>query len=123
MHGLDCTHCVIAPLPGRFEVEHVSQTIQKFWRGIFRDPHSAIALHIAMSANRAGPRSLFADVATQQKEIDDFLHIAHGVFMLGHAHGPSTDDGVGLHRNICGLLNLWAVNATPFDNFIPRNGT
>lgn len=119
MHGLDASHRVMTSFGGWLKVADLFEAIQKFRRGVFGDAHGAIALHIAMPTDGAGACAWFSDVAPQQEEIDDFLHVGHGVFMLGHAHGPGTDDTFGLFSNIRGFLNVFAGNAAAFLNFLP----
>ncbi len=119
MHGLDASHRVMASFGGRLKVTDLFEAIQKFGRGVFGDAHGAIALHIAMPTDGAGACAWFPDVAAQQEEVDDFLHVGHGVFMLGHAHGPGADDTLGLFSNIRGFLNVFACNAAAFLNFLP----
>lgn len=72
-----------------------------------------------MATNGAWAGALLPDVAAQEEEVDDFLHVGHRVFMLGHAHGPGADDGLGLHSDIGGFLNVFPRNAAAFHNFSP----
>ena len=72
-----------------------------------------------MAPDGAGACAGFADVAAQQKKIDDFLHVGHRVFVLGHAHGPGADNAFRLDGNIGGLLDVFPRNAAAFLNFFP----
>ena len=119
MHGLDPTHGVMATLGGGLKVADLCETIQKFEGGVFGDAHRAITLHVAMAPDGASACAGFPDIAAQQEQVDDLLHVGHRVFMLGHTHGPRADEALGLHDNIGGLLDVFPRNAAAFLNFLP----
>ena len=119
MHGLDGSHRVVTSFGGGLKMADLFESIQKFRSGVFGDAHGAIPLHIAMPTDGAGASAWFSDVAAQQEEVDNFLHVGDRVFMLGHAHGPGTDNTPGLFSDIRSLLNVFAWNPAAFLNFFP----
>ena len=53
---------------------------------VFGNAHRALALHVGMAAYRADPGADLADVAAQQQQVDQHLHVLYAVAVLGHAH-------------------------------------
>lgn len=57
-------------------------------------PHGAVALHVAVAADRAETGARAAQVAAQELQVDDFLDDRHRMMVLGDAHRPADDDPV-----------------------------
>lgn len=59
---------------------------------IFGNPHCTLALYVRVPPNRADARTGFADIAAQQQQIDEHLHVFHAMTVLGHAHAVDHHD-------------------------------
>ena len=89
--GADGADDVVAVLARRGEAELLLQGVEEGGRGAFEDAHGAVALHVGVAAHRAHAGAGAADVAAQQKEVDDLADGRHGVLVLGEAHRPAHD--------------------------------
>ena len=78
-------------LPRRREAELLVQGVEKGPRRPLPDPHRAVALHVGVPADAAGPRAGPADVAAEQQQVDQHADGRHGVAVLGQAHRPAGD--------------------------------
>ena len=71
------------------------------------DPAGAVALHVAVAADRAGAGALAADVAAQeQQKIDDLAHGVDAVLVLGDAQAPGDDDPLRGQVGVCELADF-----------------
>src|SRR6187549_2374156 len=52
MHRLDCVHRVVPMSPGRLEIEFRAELVEKLLGRLFPNTHGAIALHVAVAADR-----------------------------------------------------------------------
>ncbi len=59
--------------------------------GFFGDAHRAIALDVAVSAQRADTGAPAADVAAQEHQVGDLLHVLHAVHVLRDTHAVADD--------------------------------
>ena len=57
------------------------------------------------------PGSGPAQIAAQQKKVDDLLNVGHGVLVLRQAHGPAAMMRSGADRNLGGRADLLAREA------------
>ncbi len=90
----------------RFKIEFAAKAVEKSIRRPFPDSHRAIALHIAVPANRTKPRARFSNLPAQQHQVHDLLNVGHGIFVLSQAHGPTKDRALGFDKDLRGLFDL-----------------
>ena len=69
------------------------------------DPHRPIALHVAVASNAAWARARSADVAPEEKEVHDLLHVLDAVRMLREAEAPKDDHPLGARDHVGDLLD------------------
>ena len=81
VHGANGAVRVVSVVRGRREIELAAEAGKKIRAGFFPDTHSAVALHVAVSAHRAKTCAGASDIAAQQHEVDDLLDRRHGVPM------------------------------------------
>src|SRR5947209_20273731 len=112
-------HRVVYGVGGRGEIERADEAGEESLAGFFPDSHSAVALHVAVSAHRAKTCPGASDIAAQQHEVDDLLDRRHGIPMLRQSHGPATDDRLGAHGKLRCLTDLLATQAAELDDPIP----
>jgi hypothetical protein len=65
----------------RIDVAHLGEPVEELRARPVVDPAGAVALHVAVAADRAGPGSLAPDVAPQQQHVDDLPDRVHAVLM------------------------------------------
>ena len=73
--------------------------------GTVVDPAGAVALHVAVAADRARPRPFAADVAAQEQQVDDLANRVDAVLVLRDAEAPSDDHALRRQvasRRACG---------------------
>ena len=112
-------HGVVAMFCWRCEIEFLPEAGHEFVAHFFPDAHGAVALHIAVTAHRADARALSADLAAQQMQIDDGLHVGDAVLVLREAHRPAGDHPLAVDRDLGGFLNLIAREAGTACRFRP----
>src|SRR4051812_12192418 len=69
MHRLNGMHSVQTVIARRLEVEFRTELVKEFIGRLFPNSHCAIALHIAVTANRTKARAGLAELATQHHQI------------------------------------------------------
>ena len=67
-----------------------------------------------------GPAPRPTDVAAEQQKIHHFLNGGDRVLVLRQPHRPATDDALALHRDLGGLADLFARQATAAKDLVPR---
>ena len=80
-------------------------------RGPLPDPHRAVALHVRVAAHRARPRAGPADVAAQEQQVHELLHVRDAVLVLGEPHRPAGDHRLRARVERGQLAHLGARNA------------
>ena len=120
VHSFDCLDRVGAARSGRTELELASESIKKRVAHPFPNAHRPIALNVGMTAHRTRPGSRFSNVAAEQQKIHHLLNRRDGVLVLGQSHRPATNDPLRAHRNFRRGANLFAREATRFENLFPR---
>ena len=72
-------------------------------RQLVRDrAHVAAALHVVLAAQRVEPRAPAADVAAQQREVDQREHVVDAHVVLGDAERPADHRAVGARERVRG---------------------
>ena len=102
---------VMSRLGRRLEAEAAFQAIEEFRLGNFRDADSSIALHVGMAANRTYAGAFAADIAAQQRQIGDLLHVICAALVLGDAHAIDQDGAFRLHVGIGCKFEVFARQA------------
>ncbi len=109
-HGADGAQHIVAIFARRLENRtHARQGVQEGnWR-LFIDADRAIALHIAVAADRAEAGARPPEIAPQQHEIGDLADRDDRMPVLRHTHRPGADDILGVacrcrppNRSPCG---------------------
>jgi hypothetical protein len=108
--GLHRRHGVVAMLPRRFESKGPFDAIQQRIRRLLGDADGAVALHIGVAAQRADSCAGLAEIATQEQQVRDLLHVRGALRVLGDSHPVADDGGVGL--GIRDGNGLQAIRAT-----------
>ena len=94
-HRLDRLHGV-EPVPARrLERELGAERVEEAVRHPLPDAHRAVALHVAVPADRGGARARLADVPAEQQEVDDLLDRVDALAVLRQPHRPRDDHAVG----------------------------
>ena len=96
-HCLNRVYDIVAMSARRLEAEHLLDLIQQCRLWLFVDAHRAVALHVGMAAHRADPRSGLAEIAAQQQQIHDLLHVCSAEPVLGDPHAVDDDNGACSH--------------------------
>ena len=92
-------------------VAHLGQAVQELPLRAMVDPAGAVALHVAVAADRARPGSLAPDVAAEQQQVDDLPDRVDAVLMLGEAQAPGDDHLPGIDDE---SASRWiAASSTP----------
>ena len=99
---------IVSPFAWRREGESGVEPLQEGLGRRLVDAHRAIALHVAVSTDRAGSSPEPADVAAQEQQVHDLLHRVAAASVLGDAHAPAGDHPLRLHVGVRGLLQLRA---------------
>src|SRR5580700_9168797 len=86
MHGFDRSDGIEAMFVRRREGELFAKCLHELRAHFLPNANRAIALHVAMAANGAKARAAATDVAPEEREVDDGLHVADAVSMLRNAH-------------------------------------
>ncbi len=105
---------------------HLQVTLEPLDKGsgrLFVDPHGAVALHVAVAPYRTEPRPRLANLAAHQVQVDDFANGIDRVQMLGHPHGPATDDALAGGKDPGGLHDVGATQAGLLLDRPPVGGT
>ena len=105
-HLFDRAHHVHAGFARRLEAVDVAQLVEQGGRWLFPDAHGAIALHIAVTADRARARAGSADIAAQQEQVHDHLDRRDRMRVLRDAHAPAGDHALGADVDVAGAANL-----------------
>src|SRR5208283_1006303 len=72
-----------------------------------------------MAAHRANPSPGLAEIAAQQQQIHDLLHVCSAEQMLGNPHAVDDDNGACSHIDGCHALQLVAWQAADAQYFFP----
>ena len=80
---------VEAVLARRLEAELVAQRVEEVVGRPLPDAHGAVALDVGVAAHRAQAGAGLADVALQQRDVDELLDRGDRVAVLGDAPSPS----------------------------------
>src|ERR1700737_206037 len=121
VHSLYCVHSVVAMLAWRFEIKLCSEVIEKRRRRPLPDAHSAIALNIAMAADRAQTGSWLSDLSARQHEVNDLLDVGNRIAVLSQTHGPAEDSALLLYENPRCIFSPGLKNSTLLDHLAPVN--
>ena len=73
--------------------------------------HVAAALHVVLAAQRIAAAAPAADVAGEQREVDQREHVVDGVVMLGDAERPAHHRLAGARVGVRGFANHVGGNA------------
>src|ERR1700730_11244804 len=79
---LDSFDGVMALFARRFEPEDAGYSVQKRIAWNLGDADRAVSLHIRVAAERRNAGALAPDIAAEQQQIDDLLHVAGTMTML-----------------------------------------
>src|SRR6185312_10471165 len=120
VHRFDRTDGVETLLLRRLEMELARQAGQILGAHLLPDTHGAIALHVAVTANWSNTGASPADVAAQQREVHDRLHVGDAVLVLGDAHRPGTDHTLRRNRDVGRLTDHLARDTALLNDPIPR---
>ena len=102
---------VMSRLVRRLEAETAFQALEKVRLGNLRDADGSVALHVGMAANRTNAGAFAADIAAQQRQIGDLLHVMRAALVLGDAHAVDQDGAFRLHVGIGGIFEILARQA------------
>jgi hypothetical protein len=80
-------------LARRLEAVLLLQLVERRQLRLLGDADRALALHVRMAAHRADAGAGLADIAAQQQQVDQHLHVLHAVPVLGQAHAVDADHG------------------------------
>ena len=81
-------------------------------RELVRDrAHVAAALDVVLAAQRVEPRAEAADVAAEQREVDQREDVVDGVVVLGDAERPADHGAVGAREGVRRLADHLGGNA------------
>ncbi len=105
----------------RLESELVPQRVQEVVRHLLPDAHGAVALHVAVAAHRTRTRAGPAEIAAQQKEVDDLPDGGHSVLVLGDAHRPADDDPFAAQHVVTDRLDLRAGQPGRGEHVLPAD--
>ena len=105
--------------PRRLEAEHFLELVEECRLWLFVDAHRAVALHVGMAAHRADPCSGFAEIAPEQQQIYDLLHVCSAESVLGDPHAVDDDDGTRPHVDGRHTLQLFARQSTDVQYVFP----
>ena len=89
LHRLDRRDGAQPVLARRVDPADLGEAVEERRVGTVVDAAGAVALHVAVPADRARPRALTADVAAQQQQVDDLAHRVDAVLVLGDAEAPA----------------------------------
>ena len=89
--------------------------------GAVVDPAGAVALNVAVAANRRGAGSGPADVAAQQQHVDELADRIDPMFVLGHAKAPGDDRPLRPDIDVGQLTNLPLLDPGIPDDPLPRS--
>src|SRR4051812_44756313 len=74
--------------------------------------HVTAALHVVLPAHRIAAAPVAANLAGQQRQIDERQYVVNGVVMLGDAERPADHSAVGSRVGVRGLANRLGRNAS-----------
>ena len=86
------------------------------------DAAGAVALHVAVAADRARARSLAADVAAQEQQVDDLAHRVDAVLVLREAEAPGDDHPLRRQVRVGELADVGLGDAGALDEVGPGGG-
>ena len=97
------------------EKTRLGQAVEKGRVRTMVDAAGAVALHVAVAADRARAGSLAAEVAAQEQQVDDLAHRVDAVLVLRDAETPGDDYSLGRRVRVrelpdFGLGNTGALN-------------
>ncbi len=104
---------------GGDEIEFLAERGHKLRAHLFPDADGAVPLHVAVAAHRTEARAAATDLAPQQGEVHDRLHVADAVFVLRDAHRPGADHPLGLDGDLRRLVNDVAREAAVLQDAFP----
>ncbi len=105
-HGTDGVDGVVAGLARGVNPERGIQRIEEGGARLLPDAHGAVALHVAVPADRTHPCSRLADVAGEQQRVHHLANGRHRVAVLGESHGPTHDRPVGPAEQVERLVDV-----------------
>src|SRR6185369_1026274 len=76
----------------------------------------AIALHVAVAADRTKTGARFSQLPAQQHQIDDLLDVGDRVLVLSQTHGPTKNHAFRFDEDAPGILNLHLRDARLFED-------
>ncbi len=114
---------VVATGPRQAHLQVTLKPLDKGGGGLFVDTHGTVALHVAVTTYRTEPRPRLANLATHQVQVDDFANGIDRVQVLGHPHGPATDNALAGGKHPGGLHYLGAGQAGLLLDRRPVGGT
>ena len=82
---------------GRVEAEHSAQPIEEFRLWLLVDPDRPVALDVRVPSHRTDAGARPADIAAQEQQVHQLLHIIGAEPVLGHAHAVAGDHRLALH--------------------------
>src|SRR5690606_34949919 len=110
-HGLDGGDGVEAVVTGWLDVAGGGESVEEVGGGAVVDAAGAVALDVAVAPDRGRARTLAAQVAAQQQQVDDLADGVDAVFVLGDAQTPADDAAVGFPVDAGGGGDLGAGQA------------
>src|SRR6267378_2534635 len=97
---------VVALVAWRVESEDASYSVQKRIIRSLGNADRTVSLHIRVTAQRGNAGAFAPDIAAEQQQIGDLLHIAGTVTMLGDPHAVVDDDPLRLGVDIADGLDI-----------------
>src|SRR6266404_7198283 len=110
-HRLNSVDDIVPMSTRRLEAEHSLELVEECRLRLLVDAHGAVALHVRMTAYRADPRPGLAEIAAQQQQIHDLLHVCSAEPMLGDPHAVDDDDSASARVDGRHALQLFAWQA------------
>ncbi|MBW4052686.1 MAG: FAD-dependent oxidoreductase, partial [Proteobacteria bacterium] len=115
-------HRIVAVGARRGKAEALADAIQQRAIRFLGDADGAVALHVGVAAQRADAGAFAADVAAQQQQVGQLLHVFGAMAMLGDAHAVAHDHALGLGVDQRRRLDLGAGEAGLALDRRPRGG-
>ena len=74
------------------------ELVERHQLGLLGDADGALALHVGVAAHRADAGAGLADIAAQQQQVDEHLHVLDAVAVLRQPHAVDADHALGARR-------------------------
>src|ERR1043165_5505202 len=121
LHRMNRSHRIESMISRRFEIKGFPESIQKNFSWPLPNTNRAIALHVAVPTHRTETRAWFADLASQQHQVDDLLDVCDCIAVLRQSHGPAEDRALRRDKDLGGLFDQILRDSTLLDDLAPGN--